>query len=110
VLLCVLPVVEIKGSLAIITEAHFVVNERGMVICNSDTIEFRDRIGARFGVAIVTAQHGKRVRLASCQRPIVGRVCIGILRAFLWDRESPKGCLLTMLYCLVKVGETLNGL
>ena len=64
-------------------------------ICNSDTIESRDRIGTGFGVAIVTAQHGKRVLSTSCQRPIAGRVYIRMIRAFLWYRESPKGCSLT---------------
>jgi hypothetical protein len=43
-----------------------------------------------FGVEIVTAQQGKRVRLASSQRPIAGRVCIGMLGAFLWDRGIPE--------------------
>ena len=85
------------------------VNEESINPCDSDTKESRDRIGAGFGVAIVTAQHGKRVCLASWQRPIAGRAYIGMLRAFLWDREFPKGCSLTGLYCLVQVGKTHTG-
>ncbi len=37
-----------------------------------------------------STQQGKRVRLASSQRPIAGRVCIGMLGAFLWDRGIPE--------------------
>ena len=48
--------------------------------------------------------------MTSCQRPIAGRACIGMLRAFLCDTESLKGCSLTGLYYLVQVGKTHKGL
>jgi hypothetical protein len=77
--------------------------------CNSDTIESWDGIGVGFGVAIVTAKHGKRGHLATCQRLIVGRVCIGMIRAFLWDREPPKGCSSTGMCLRALVVELHKG-
>jgi hypothetical protein len=65
--------------------------------CNSDTVEVRGRIGEGFGVVIFAVQPGKRGCLAICQRPIVKGVCIGMIRAFLWDREPPKGYFLTAM-------------
>ena len=74
--------------------------------CNSDTIESRGGIGPGSGMTIATVQHRERISLISWQRPIVGRVFVGMLRALLWNRKSPKGCLLAGLYCRESEGKT----
>ena len=66
-------------------------------IYNSNTIESRDQIRAEFGLRYAQSTAWKEGAFGLLQKTYLERVCIGMIKAFLLNREPPKGLPLTRM-------------